>query len=135
MFASVIVTGVNYSSIELQNRHVKIYDDYSKTGLLIHDNIEVIENMNFPKDSKFVIAPDLCQNGGLFFLNRMGWSIQNEKDIVIDKINQYKVLGADYLILVSDEHAFLSTDDIAGELALKGKGIEIYKLNNTPGQK
>ena len=131
----IIIAGINYSRMKLQNRYEKINDDFSKTSQLIHENIELIEKFNFPKHSKFIVAPDLCQNGGLFFLNRMGWNIEEEKDIVIDKINHYKDLGADYLLLVSDEHEILLTNDITGELILKGKGIEIYKLKNTTDNK
>lgn len=129
VLAVITISGINYSRMKLENRYQVVLDDFTKISLLIDENKEMIENFNFPIDSKFIIGPDLCQNGGLFYLNRMGWNILKEEEITIDKINHYKDLGADYLLLISDEHKFLPTNQIDGELTLKGKGIEIYKLN------
>jgi len=129
----ITIVGINYSGMKLQNRYEIINDDFSRTSQLIHENIKNIEKWNFPEHSKFIIAPDLCQNGGLFFLDRIGWNIEKKEDITVDKINHYKDLGADYLLLVSDEYAFLSINEISSELTFKGKGIEIYKLKNTTG--
>ena len=131
----VVIAGINYSKMKLSDRYENINDIHSKTSFLIDKNSKAIEKLNIPHRAKFIVAPDLCQNGGLFFLNRMGWNIKEEKDIVIDKINHYQDLGADYLLLISDEHAFLQTNNITGELILKGKGIEIYKLKNTTDNK
>ncbi len=127
----IIIVGINYSRMKLHSRYENTDDDFSKISQLIHENKEAIEKLNFPQQSKFIIAPDPCPNGGLFFLDRMGWNIGKKEDITVGKIDYYRDLGADYLLLVSDDSEFLSIDEISSELTFKGKGIEIHKLKNT----
>ena len=131
-FTIVLISGLNYSKLTLANRNNKKVDYYSKMGLLINENSNSIDSLNISNNSKFIIGPDPCQNGGLFFLNRMGWTIDLQEDITINKINHYKDLGAEYLILTSDTSVFSTdTGNSTGKLILKGKGINIFKLENT----
>ena len=125
-----IFKGINYSSNKLASRYQKTSDKYVQASVLIQKNMDLIQNLNLPKNSKFIIGPDLCQNGGLYFLDKMGWNIAKEEDLVIDKINDYKNIGADYLLINSNEHDFLNTDNIDAQLILDGNGIEIFKLSN-----
>lgn len=127
----IIIVGVNYSRMKLNGRYNSTKDDFSEISNLIHKNLESIEKLNISKYSKFIVAPDLCQNGGLFFLDRMGWNIQKKEDITVDKINYYMELGANYLLLKTDDYEYFKIDEISNELIFKGKEIEIYKLTNT----
>ena len=126
----IIFKGINYSCNMLGSRYKKTNDKYAQASVLIQKNMGLIQNLNLPKNSKFIIAPDLCQNGGLYFLDRMGWNIAKEEDLVIEKINDYKNIGADYLLINSNKHNFLNKDNIDDQLILAGDGIEIYKLSN-----
>jgi hypothetical protein len=125
-----IFKGINYSSNKLESRYQKTSDKYVQASVLIQKNMDLIQELNLSESSKFIIGPDLCQNGGLYFLDRMGWNIPKEKDLVIEKINDYQNIGANYLLINSNEHDFLNTDNIDGQLILEGDGIEIYKLTN-----
>lgn len=128
IFSIIIIAGINYSRMKLHDRHRSIEDDFSKISELIHRNKSNIEKLNIPKDSKFIVAPDLCQNGGLFFLNRMGWNIEKKAQITMDTINALRDLGADYLLFMNDDSISLPMDQISGKLIFKDNGIEIYEL-------
>lgn len=128
LISVIVVAGINYSRMKLHNRFEQPVDDFSKMGLLVEANLEEIKKLNFPGHSTFIIAPDLSQNGGLFFLDRMGWNIERTEDVTVGKINQLRESGADYIVLLSDDAALLPLDKISAELAFRGNGIEIHKL-------
>ncbi|HQQ13045.1 MAG TPA: hypothetical protein PK855_07775, partial [Bacteroidales bacterium] len=125
----VIIAGINYSRMKLTDRNEIASDMFTKIGFLIQENEKGIEKLNLPLDAKFVVAPDLTPNGGLFFLNRMGWNIEKAEDITFAKIKSFKDLGADFLLI--DDSSISQTADLEafGKLIFKGKGIEIYSLN------
>lgn len=129
IFIYVVINGIRFSKVELSNRFNLGIDDYSKAGLLIEKNKNAIKQLNLPDDSKFIIAPDLCQNGGLFFLNKSGWTIENTADISPESISYFKKEGADYLLLVSADQELIGESASYGNVILKTSDITILKLN------
>ena len=127
----IVIAGTNYSRMKLSDRYAKGNDDFSRTGFLIQENSRAIEKLEIPDDSKFIVAPDLCQNGGLFFLDKMGWNIEHPENISISKINFYRDLGAEYLLLATNEKQIINIGKATGDLIFKGKGISIFRINNT----
>lgn len=128
IFSVIIIAGINYSRIKLYDRHHRAEDNFSKISALIYHNKANIESLKIPKNSKFIVAPDLCPNGGLLFLDRMGWNIEKKAQITVDTINALRSLGADYLLLMSDDSISLPIDEISGKLIFNSNGIEIYEL-------
>ncbi|MDC0297364.1 hypothetical protein OAK92_02195, partial [Crocinitomicaceae bacterium] len=59
---------------------------YSRTALLIDENKMAIDGLNIPKNAKVILAPEPSQNGGLFYLDRMGWTISSIKEVSSTKI-------------------------------------------------
>ena len=59
---------------------------------------QVIDAQKISKDAKFIILTDKTPNGGLYFLNRKGWSIKDTTEVSFKKIKEFKRLGADYLV-------------------------------------
>jgi hypothetical protein len=110
IFAIIIVTGINYSSIKLNERHAMTYDVYSKAGNIIYKNMESINKLGIKSDTKVIIAPEPSQNGGLLFLNKKGWTIASYEAIQQEKINELKDKGAKYLFLVKDDEYIFSLD-------------------------
>jgi len=127
----IIITGTNYSRKQINDRYLNGNDDYSRIGFLIKDNLEGIEKLKISADSKFIIAPDLCQNGGLFYLDKMGWNIENPGDISVSKVNHYSDQGAEYLLLATLEEQILDIGYATGDLIFEGKGISIFRISNT----
>ena len=125
----IIIVGINHSRNKLNKRLIFKKDIYSQTGLLINENIKNIQNLNISPLAKFIIAPDLCQNGGLFYLNKSGWNIEKTEQITLKKIKKYKNKGAEYLLLASTENSILQIGEKSGKLIFKNNEISIYKLN------
>jgi hypothetical protein len=126
---AVIVAGINHSKNKIEKRQVYKVDNYSRAGLLINENYESIKKLNIDSKAKFIVAPDLCQNGGLFFLDRSGWNIEKSHQITLEKIKEYKNQGANYLLLVSSDESIILLGEQLGELILRENEINIFKLN------
>ncbi|NQY74928.1 MAG: hypothetical protein HRT90_09235 [Candidatus Margulisbacteria bacterium] len=135
IFAIIVVVGINFSRDKLSKRFSVVSDDYSRMSFLIEDNQDEIMELNISDNSKFIVAPDLCQNGGLFSIDKMGWNIEKQKDISTSKINHYKYQGAEYLILTSTDQELLDIGNTTGKIILEGKGINIFKLNTANNTK
>ena len=96
--------------------------------LFIDENKLQIDALNIPKNSKFIVAPDLSQNGGLFYLNRMGWTIDSREGITKKTIKALKMKGAKYLLLSNQEPAILKSMNNEGKIILKNEDVVIYQL-------
>ncbi len=128
IFLIIVVVGINYSRMKLAERYSNRIDDFSQIGFLISKNLDNINKLNIPGNAKFIVAPDKCQNGGLLFLNKTGWNIKNYSEITPEKINVYKHLGAEYLLLSTEKKEIQNTAKKTGVLIYKGEGVSIYKL-------
>ncbi len=127
VFLVIIASGLNYSRIKLEERYYKGNDLNSKIGFQILKNKQFIDDVKIPKDSKVLIGPDLSVNGGLYFIKRKGWPINNADEITKEKINFFKSQGADYFILVNDSKSQKILDDLGRKL-FKNRDLSIYKL-------
>ncbi|MPM05240.1 hypothetical protein SDC9_51528 [bioreactor metagenome] len=128
VIAVIIVAGINYSRMKLSQRYNAKPDQYSITSFRIQQNKREIDKLNIPADAKILVAPDPCQNGGLFFLNRMGWTLDSLSDVTADTIQFYKNKGADYVLLATSDSACLSAGSASGEQVLIGKDIGVFQL-------
>jgi hypothetical protein len=107
VIAIVVVSGINYSKNKLQGSYYIETDSFSETALKINKALPEIRSLNIPGDAKLIIAPDGSKNGGLLFMNRTGWPIDNEKKITLNSVENFEKLGADFLILATEKEALL----------------------------
>jgi len=124
----LVIAGINYSRLKIAERYTPWDDEYSKSALVIRDNIDDINKLKIPKEAKLIIATDLTQNGALFFIDRMGWVIRKKEDITQDNILNYKKKGADYLVLINPEKEQLNTAKEFGTIVLNKADLKILKL-------
>ena len=103
-------------------------DEYSQTGMLIDQNKLAVDDQNIPKNAKVILAPEPSQNGGLFYLNRMGWTIPSLKEITQEKLINLKLKGANYFVLVSKDIQTLEKLKTEGELILESNDLSIFRL-------
>lgn len=129
IFLTIVISGINYSKKDLGERFKIGKDMYSKTGLIIENHLHAIRKLNLPRDAKFIIAPDLCPNDGLLYINKMGWTINKSSEITPKKIRYYQSLGADYLLLVNENSKFDIIGKFAGKKIYTSKEICIYKVS------
>ena len=128
VFFLVVFAGINHSRHKLTERYEYSIDEYSQTGLLIDENRNAIDELNIPKDAKIILAPEPSQNGGLFYLDRMGWTINSKEGITKNAIRTFKMKGADFLLLSNQEPSILEVLESEGEIILKNEDIVIYQL-------
>ncbi|MDZ7737493.1 MAG: glycosyltransferase family 39 protein [Bacteroidales bacterium] len=126
----IIAWGINYSGKKLRSRYNAAMDDYSRTGLLIQQNNLNLDSLGIPLNAKFIVAPDLTQNGGLLMLNRMGWNIERPKEINPDRIKYFHAQGADFLLLASEDDRLLETGYDCGILVYRGEELSLFKLSD-----
>ena len=124
----IIIAGINYSRNKLDYRYHLGMTTYSQTGLLLDEHRVSIEQLDIPKDAKIILAPEPSQNGGLFYLNRIGWTISSIEDVTQQHLIKLKQKGADYLILTSsDNKAFLNAKT-EGKVILKNKDLSVIQF-------
>ncbi len=126
----IIAWGINYSGKKLRARYDAAMDDYSRTGLIIQANKPNLDSLGIPTDAKFIVAPDLTQNGGLLMLNRTGWNIERPEEVKPGRIDYFHAQGADFLLLVSDDESLLETGYECGELVYRGDGLSLFRLRD-----
>ncbi len=127
IIATIVISGINLSKSKLEARFKKQADNYSNAGLVIENNSLAIKNLKLDKNAKIIVAPDYCQNGGLFFLDKKGWNLE-PKDITIDNINNLKSKGADYFVVVENDSLFLSVAYSTGTMIFRKNELSIFKL-------
>ena len=126
----IIFGGIRHSRIQLNRRYTEPFSEYSKTGLLIKNNLNAITNLNLPSNSKFIVAPDPSQNGGFFFLDKEGWNIDKIKDVNEENISALRNKGANFLLLVDEDN--LIDHRKFGKTIYDGvDGIKVIKLLST----
>jgi len=125
----IIVSGINYARMKLNDRYESNFDSFSRIGFLLKDITPELDRLKIPKSSKFVVIPDGCQNGGLYFLNRKGWNIDKHEDFSLSKIEEFQKKGADYLLLSVNDKNLLTICQEAGEQIYHHGEIVIFRLN------
>ena len=124
----IVIAGINYSRNKLDDRYHLDMTTYSQTGLLLDEHRVSIEQLDIPRNAKIILAPEPSQNGGLFYLNRMGWTISWIEDVTQQHLIKLKQKGADYLILTSsDNKAFLNAKT-QGKVILKNKELSVIQF-------
>mgnify|MGYP001177109014 CR=1 FL=1 len=128
IIAIIVVAGINYSKKKLTERYQHSMDEYSRMGLLISKHKMEIEHLEIPKDAKVILAPEPSQNGGLFYINRMGWTFSSIEEISKKKLRSLKDKGAEYLFLTKEHNDPLNTIDQEGEIILNNKDLLVFRL-------
>lgn len=102
-FAKILLFGLtllslNYVKEKLEVRYSDKDDKFAEIGLTLSKTEQSIDSLGIDKNAKFIVFADKTPNGGLYFLNRKGWNIRDTTEAYINKINDYKYLGAEYLV-------------------------------------
>lgn len=82
------------------------YNDYYRMFKVLTIEKNTINHF-VPKESKVVIVPDETPNFSLLLLERKGWTYHPVKPNFEGHINQYKIHGAQYLVLMQAQQQLL----------------------------
>jgi 4-amino-4-deoxy-L-arabinose transferase-like glycosyltransferase len=125
----IVLLGIRYSGNKIHERIINnSVDSKFRLGLLIQDNIDDIKKLNIAPEAKFIVSPENCSNGALLYLDKMGWSIRELEQVNNETINNYIKLGANYLLIASNEEFELFTNNYS-KLIYKNEGLYIYNLS------
>lgn len=129
VMGAIVIAGINYSRMKLEDRISETINDYSSAGLLIKDNTEAINKLGIPMDAKVVVAPDLCTNGGLYYLNRMGWILRTNADITVTNLDNFRQRGAEYLILTTTDPEVNKRVSGISRVILETETLRVYEFS------
>ncbi len=123
----ICILSLNYSKLKLNQRYTNNTDDISIIGTKLATIEPNLTSIGVENEANIIIATDLSQNGGLYFLKRQGWTLKTFSETSQIEINNLIDKGANYLII---------TDPFPFELRKKfkktifqEKGITMVKLN------
>lgn len=127
LFLLVVLYGIRYSRLQLNDRRLIVDANMSKMALQINQSLPQL-NTYIEEDAKVVVVSDHSQNGSLFFLNREGWIVPNSEELTSERLQLFKNEGADYLIGYDDFNLGDTTSQY--KPLMKVNGIQLYKLND-----
>lgn len=127
IFLVLAILSINYSSKKLNQRYTNNVDDISIIGNKLSNIEPYLTSIGVEKDAKIIIANDLSQNGGLYFLRRQGWVINHFSSTSTAEIEQLIKRGATYLILTTGLQT-TENNNYKQQHIGKNKQVEIIKL-------
>ena len=98
LLLALTVLSINYARVKLEDRYNNNHNEFAETGMILSNTRVNIDSLGISQKAKIIVFIDKTPNGGLYFLNRKGWSINDTTEANIKKISEFKNLGADYLV-------------------------------------
>ena len=127
LLATLTILSLNYAREKLIQRYNNTNDIYAIIGNKLSGTRNYLDSIGISENAKMVIITDKTPNGGLYFINRPGWSICDTSESSLIFLRNYINQGANYLLL-TDRNYY--TKGLFGLIIGEDKGIVIYKLQN-----
>ena len=119
---------LNYARNKISDRYKMSDDDLSKIGVSLSETRGFLDSQDIHEDARFIVMNDKTPNGGLYFINRQGWTIPDSSENSFKKLHEYISEGADYILTVDEPHSKILE---AGELIGINQGIYMIKIRKT----
>jgi hypothetical protein len=119
---------LNYARNKISDRYKKSDDVISRIGISLSETRSFLDSQGINEDAKFIVMNDKTPNGGLYFINRQGWSIPDSSENSFKKLNTYISEGADYILTVDEPHSRILE---AGELIGMNQGVYLIKIKKS----
>jgi 4-amino-4-deoxy-L-arabinose transferase-like glycosyltransferase len=98
LLLGLAVLSINYASSKLEERYSITNNEFAEIGVVLSDTRNSLDSLGISKHAKVIVFTDKTPNGGLYFLNRKGWNVSDTTAAGINKISDYKNLGAEFLV-------------------------------------
>lgn len=121
------VLSLNFARKNLIQRYEKREDLYASIGDKLSTTRHYLDLIGVSKNAKIIIISDNSLNGGLYFINRPGWSVSDVSEAEVRLVNNHINEGADYIVFTDKKYIY------KGFIGIKigeENGILIYKLKN-----
>ena len=122
------VLSLNFARKNLIQRYEKREDLYASIGDKLSTTRHYLDLIGVSKNAKIIIISDNTLNGGLYFINRPGWSVSDVSEAEVRLVNNHINEGADYIVFTDKKYIY------KGFIGIKigeENGILIYKLKNS----
>jgi 4-amino-4-deoxy-L-arabinose transferase-like glycosyltransferase len=118
--------------LSLNYAREKLIQRYKNTELLnggivtlLAETRNYIDSIGISDDAKFVVMTDATPNGGLYFINRPGWTLKDDSEASLLLLDSYINQGANYILFTDKKYVNTAiTSYKVGE----NNGVLIYKL-------
>jgi len=99
--AFLCLLSLNYAREKLDERYrLGGADPFSKVGTLLAGARATLDDLAIPETARFVMLNDPTPNGGLYFIDRRGWSVPDVDARSLHLLENYRAHGATYIILL-----------------------------------
>jgi 4-amino-4-deoxy-L-arabinose transferase-like glycosyltransferase len=122
---TICVLSLNYAREKLAERYSNSNDSFAIIGSKLAGIRDYLDSAGIPAHAKFIIMTDQTPNGGLYFINRPGWSIPDTSAKSIVALRTYIRQGAEYILFTEKRYANI---DLDGEKAGEKNGVTLFKL-------
>ena len=122
------VLSLNFAKKNLIQRYEKSEDLYASIGNKLSTTKHYLDSLGVSENAKIIIISDNTPNGGLYFINRPGWSVSDVSEKEVSLVNNHINEGADYIVFTDKKYIY------KGFIGIKigeENGILIYKLKNS----
>lgn len=115
------VLSLDYANGRMAHKYRSDDDDTADIAVTLDGAREWIDSLGVPDDAIFIIYTDKSPNGGLYFIRRKGWNIDDGSSWSRKRMESFISYGAEYILSTKgrrfDDPRFEYVDDM-GQLTL-----------------
>jgi hypothetical protein len=127
LLLSLCILSVNYAREKLIQRYKSTDDRFAIIGYKLSGTRHYLDSLGVSENAKIIIITDQTPNGGLYFINRPGWSLRDTSEASLIALKNYIRQGADYILFTEKKYI---NNSFNGVKIGEENGILIYKLIN-----
>jgi len=125
LLLALCLLSLNFAKGKLTQRYEKTDDMYANIGYKFSGTRNYMDSLGVSKDAKVIIIADHTPNGGLYFINRPGWTVEDISESNMATVNDYIHKGAEYILFTDQKYIYKG---FSGTKIGENNGVFIYKL-------
>lgn len=125
LLLALCMLSLNFAKGKLTQRYEKTDDMYANIGYTFSKTRHYMDSLGISENAKVIIIADHTPNGGLYFINRPGWSLGDDSESSMAAVNDYIQKGAEYILFTDQKYIYKG---FIGTKIGENNGVSIYKL-------
>ena len=125
LLLTLCMLSLNFAKGKLAQRYQKKDDIYANIGFTLSHTRHYMDSLGISKNAKVIIIADHTPNGGLYFINHPGWSLEDNSESNMATVNDYIQKGAEYILFTDPKYIYKG---FIGTKIGEDNGVSIYKL-------
>lgn len=131
-FLVLCLLSLNYARQKMEKRYDTKEDLFSVIGDKLDGSCQYLDEIGVSRKSHVVLLTDLSPNGGLYFLDRQGWTLKDTSFKSMQTLGYHIFNGAEVIILT--DRNYLENPNLVKQLGVKlgeQNNILVYKAFHT----